>query len=330
MALTLALASVPTAGWAQSRGEPTLADKETARQAFYEGQDAFNAGDLVGALKAFRAADAIMGVPSTRLEVGRTLMQMSRLLEAAEMLASVDLIGAAEDENDVQKDARDEATGLLEKVRARIPTLLVTIRGLAPGTSVSMTIDGDSIPAGALDYPRKVDPGAHVVRIEAPGYETKAEKVEVAEREEKRIRLDLVATPGTDLLPRPEHSESVPEDGEGFSLPAWGWAGFGLGGAGILVGGITGVMTLSTVGQLEDDCGPDKACPPGQRDKIDDATTVAHVSTAGFVVGGVGIAGGVAAVIVALSEDDEAPTESPEVSVRPWIGRAGFGLAGRF
>lgn len=320
--LALALGTVAVDARAQPKDEPTLADKETARQAFYEGQDAFNAGDLEGALKAFRAADAIMGVPSTRIEVGRTLKQMGRLLEAAEKLASVDLIPAAEDENDVQRDARAEARTILQEVRARIPTLQIAIRGVAPSTEVELYIDGDAIPPGAQDYPRKVDPGTHVIRVEATGYRQVAEEVTVAEREEKSVEISLVASADGDAT---SGRDTTPNDG-GFDLPLWGWVGFGVGGAGLLVGGITGGLTLAKVSELEDDCGG-KVCAPGDQARIDDATTVAHVSTAGFVIGGVGVGVGVAALVVALTAD-EAPESG--VSVHPWVGPGSAGLRGRF
>lgn len=323
--LALALGTVAVDARAQSRDEPTLADKETARQAFYEGQDAFNAGDLKGALKAFRAADAIMGVPSTRIEVGRTLKQMGRLLEAAEKLASVDLIPADDDENEVQQDARAEARTLLEEVRVRIPTLQIAIRGVAPSTAVELVIDGDAIPAGAQDYPRKVDPGRHVIRVAAAGYRQVTEEVTVDEREEKTVKISLVASSDGDPPVGPDPAPEEAQDG-GFEIPVWGWVGFGVGAAGFIVGGITGGLTLANVSELEDDCGG-KVCPTRDQARIDDATTVAHVSTAGFVVGGVGVGVGVAALVVALTAD-ETPTRG--LSVRPWVGPGSAGLHGRF
>jgi len=327
VALALTLGTAPSLAEAQSDAGPTLADKETARQAFYEGQDAFNAGDIRAALKAFRAADAIMGLPSTRIEVGRTLMQMGRLLESAEKLASVDLIPAEADENDVQRDARAEAHTLLGRVRARIPTLLVTVRGAAPGTEVKLIIDGDAIPAGAMDFPRKVDPGAHVLRVEAAGYREVARKITVAEREQKEVRLDLVAA-SRGALPEPAPPAPVEPDEGGFEMPVWGWVGFGVGAAGLVVGGVTGALTLAEVGDLEDDCGG-TVCPPTDQARIDDATTVAHVSTAGFVLGGVGVAVGVAGIIAGFMADD-APDPEARMTVQPWVGPGLLGLTGRF
>src|SRR5436190_23509399 len=56
---------------AVARAEPSAADKETARSLMDEGDRKFAAKDYKGALDAYQGAHAIMGVPTTGLEVAK-------------------------------------------------------------------------------------------------------------------------------------------------------------------------------------------------------------------------------------------------------------------
>src|SRR5947207_9657736 len=58
LALSLAVASPALAA-------PSAADRETARALVVEGKQRRDKGDLPGALESFKAADAIMRVPTT-------------------------------------------------------------------------------------------------------------------------------------------------------------------------------------------------------------------------------------------------------------------------
>src|SRR5690606_12049889 len=102
----------------------------------------------------------------------------------------------------------------------------------------------------------------------------------------------------------------------------WAWVGFGVGGAGLVVGGITGGLVLAEVGTLEDRCAG-RACPPAEADRLADARALAHASTGGFVVGGVGVAVGLTGLLSAL-------TGPEEPLVAPLVGPGYLGAEGRF
>jgi len=74
LAASLGLASAVAAA------EPSPADKETARGLMAEGRSGRDKGDLKGALKAFAAADSIMHVPTTGVEVARTQAALGQLV----------------------------------------------------------------------------------------------------------------------------------------------------------------------------------------------------------------------------------------------------------
>ncbi|MEO7109611.1 MAG: hypothetical protein ABI183_04150, partial [Polyangiaceae bacterium] len=85
LALTLStpgFAAGPTPVAPSTPSGPTAADKDTARALMAQGADLRDKNDLKGALQSFQAADAIMHVPSTSLEVAKTAAALGQLVEA--------------------------------------------------------------------------------------------------------------------------------------------------------------------------------------------------------------------------------------------------------
>src|SRR5215468_3304078 len=76
---------------------PTAAEKETARALMKSARDKRRASDLRGALVDFTKARAIMNVPTTGLEVGKTQMDLGLLVEARDTLLEVARSPAAPD-----------------------------------------------------------------------------------------------------------------------------------------------------------------------------------------------------------------------------------------
>jgi tetratricopeptide (TPR) repeat protein len=322
LALGLGLLGTAHVSWAQADG-PSLADKETARQLFRDGDEKFRAGDYESALKAFAAADDIMRVPTTGLERARTLDRLSLLLEAAEHLQRIIRIPQAPEENVVQQQARDEARAMLEEVRARIPSLEVLVAG-AGDAEVKMLVDDVEVPPSAQGFPRKVDPGMHRVQVVAAGFKPAEKSIEVTEGRQEKLTLTLESAGGGASVVDP-WSNGQPDDadggGNGYAIMMW--TGFGVGAAGVIVGSITGAMSLAKRSDLEDKCGGAE-CPADLLKERDDALPIAHVSTAGFVIGGVGLALGTVGLVLNVRSDDST------VAVAPWIGPTSAGVRGSF
>jgi hypothetical protein len=302
--------------------EPSLADKETARSLFFEGDERYRAGDFEAALEAFRAADAIMGVPTTGVEVGRTLAKLGRLLEAVEVLQRVANLPLAPGENTLQVQARAEASELLERTRSEVPSIQVTVEGI--GSAVpALRIDGRVIPASAHTFPRKVDPGEHLVEVSAEGFREKRRRVRVEKARHERLVFVLEPLEETSAT-LDDPAAETPDDSAGIfeALPIWAWVGFGVGGAGMLGGGIAGGITLARVGELEDRCAG-HACPTSERERLEEARAVAHGATASFVIGGAGLAVGLAGLVWMMVGEEEP-------AVTPIAGPGFVGFGGRF
>jgi hypothetical protein len=298
--------------------EPSLADKETARSLFEEGDRRYRKGDFKGALEAFEGADELMRVPTTGLERGRTLAQLGRLLEAREVLLRVTRHPEKPGETPVFAKARTEAAELGRAIADRIPSLRIQVTGLAEGTGFVLKVDGADVPEKVVRFPRKVDPGEHTVEVNAEGYHQELRTVTVRESDTADVNIAMRAlAPGE----APEPEEPGP-----LGIPIMSWVGFGVGAVGLIIGAAAGGVTLANVSDLDERCpdGRDR-CPPEVQDDLDDAETISHVSTAGFVIGGLGVAVGVAGLFIfgPIQVGDSG-------TVRPWIGLTSVGMRAQY
>ena len=112
------------------------------------------------------------------------------------------------------------------------------------------------------------------------------------------------------------------------------YVALGVGGAGLVVGGVTGFLALGKKSDLKG-C-VDTKCPSNQQDTLDGAKSMATVSTVGFAVGFVGVGLGVVLLLTgnnsaSASASKSAPKLAKQgVSVQPWIGTQSAGLSGTF
>lgn len=347
-AAVAALASVLAAS--PARAEPTAADRNTAREMMREGRDLRDKGDLKGALKRFKAADDIMHVPTTGLEVARTQVALGLLVEARDSIAEIRQEPQKADEPQPFKEAREKAEELDSSLRGRVPALTIAVHGAAPDAKPTITVDGVTIPDDLVGLPRSVDPGHHVVVVTTSNGQGKQE-VDVREGEKKPVDVTLVATenpaqpaqvPETPP-PAPETPPPAPEPTTTRSHrpTLLTYAGFALAGVGIAAGTTTGLMSMSTTSSLSSSC-PNHVCGPSSYSDLDSANTMALLSTISFAAAGVGAAVAVVSMIVGHEEASPAPAEPPSdaqpagspsafrVHATPWIGLGSAGVSGTF
>ena len=312
----------------QEVGEPTLEEKETARSLFREGDELYRGGDYAEALERFAAADEIMGLPTTKLERGRTLMKLGRLIEARDAFVQVGLLPLPPVEAEPQRLARQEAKALAEQLLGRIPKLIVEIRGVEDDTPVSLSVDGKDVARAAILHGLRVDPGKRLVRAEANGYITRERLVEVVEGQDRIVTMTMRLShvePPVARVPPPV--APVPAPPPPPSTSPWtivGWAGVAVGTVGLTQGIVFGVLTMNSESELADAC-VDRVCPTSAQPAFDEARTLAHVSTASFVLAGVGAAVGITGLVLGAQDDD-----ASDSALRWTIGPSGIGLTGAF
>lgn len=273
-----------------ARAEPTAADVESARALYVEGLELRDKGELAESLARFRAAHALAATPITALELGRAESLVGNLVEAREVLLSVERLAPSPSESEKAKHARGEAKALAEQLRARIPAVRLAFDPPQP-TPPHVTIDAVEIPPEALGVPRRMNPGKHVVVAES-GAARATVDVRLAEAETRTVTV--VLRPAGAPPPR-EHVDPSPapppvasrDDGGGPG--ALFWAGAGVAGVGVVVGTITGIVALSKSSALADEC-TGVHCPRSAQGDLDTSRTMGTVSTVSFVVAGVGAA----------------------------------------
>ncbi|WP_437678166.1 hypothetical protein [Sorangium sp. So ce131] len=324
-----ALAALPARAGAQS-----ASDNETARQLLIDGLDLRDAQQLDAALERLNAAHALVHTPVTGLELGRTYLLMGRLVEACDTFREV--VRLPEDrETPRTRAARAEAAKLVEEVAPEIPSLRLRISA-PPGSAPQVAVDGESVPAAALSVPRKVNPGRHVVIGKAPGHPARRVEVTVGRREEVEVALALGAPPPGPAAPGATAPGAAapgaaappaapgPGPGPRSSVGPLVLVGFGVAGAGLAVGGVTGVITLSRASSLKEDC-VNNHCPPERFDDLDGARLLGTVSTVSFLVAGVGAAAGVAGLFLSRPEP-----RATGFIVSPFLAPGSLGVRGTF
>ena len=322
----LVAATASTNAWA----EPSLSDRETARSLMDEGDAKRDKGDTKAALKSYEAADAIMHVPTTGLEVARAQSQLGLLLEARETLGRVGRLPPKPGEPAAFTAARRTADGLMAEIGARIPSVTVLAVNGEPGQTTVIIFDNEIVPPAASQAPRKVNPGRHSV-VARSGLLEKKQDVDVAERESKTVTIDLRPAAAR---AEPEATPSAPARSTGASqLPKiLIFGGFGLGAVGLGVGAVTGLLSLSKVSDVKDQCTND-VCPANLQGDLDSAKSLGTVSTIAFVAGGIGVGAGIVGLVLQneqQSSSETAPGTSAKLTVRPDVGPTWMGLHGTF
>lgn len=324
-AVLLVACLAPSTSWA----EPTAADRENARAYMAAGREKRSAGDLKGALKAFQAANEIMHVPTTGIEVARTEAATGALIEAREDALQVARSPSRPDDPAPFAEARAAAQKLANELEPRIPSLRLSLKG---ATDAQVSVDGEVLPSAALGLPRRVDPGAHVLVAKSGSTERRV-NVDVQEGESKEVSIDLATAspstnppPVTELPPqepvKPPPPPPIERPSSSSGLVIVGGVLVGVGGVGLVVGAITGVMSLSETSTIKQQC-MNNVCPPSQSGAIADARNLGIVSDIGFIAGGV-----VAALGITLAVVGATAHKSPKVSVG--FGPTGVLLSGSF
>jgi hypothetical protein len=293
----------------------SAAEKEQARELMKLADAHMAAGRYDDAYAGYQAADDIMAVPMTRLWVCKAQERRGKLIEARERCLSVGNLPAREQpEPDPFIAARAEAAEMARALQPRIGTIFVRVTGAYVGEALSLTVDGEVVPASAHAARRPANPGEHTVVVTAGPRRGEA-KVTLAEAEHRTV--DVALPPGP-----PSPAPAPPRKGP---LSPLVWIGFGAGAAGLIVGGVAGGVAAARAGDLEERC-PDGRCDARDEAIVDDydaAFVSAHVSTAGFILAGVGVAVGVVGLFLPRGKAEAA-------TLLPWVGPASAGLWGRF
>jgi hypothetical protein len=314
--------------------------RSAARDLASQGKASYARGEYEQARDLFHRAYTLVPAPTISVNEARALVKLHRLVEAAEayMRAVRTSLDSGSPEQ-FRKAVRDSETELLT-LRPRIPKL--TIVAVGPGSgdpNLTVTFDGAPLNPAVLGVETPVDPGEHRVSAKAPGGEEVDQTFTLDEKQKKRV--ELVVPAGLEPLAASDApSVAMPPPAPGPRTPAadathtsgpplqrvLGFVALGVGAAGLTTGIVTGLMAASKYSQAESGC-PNRACVAGTEgnDALQAFRSLRTVSTVSYVVGGVGLAGGVALILTL-------PARSPAQSgtVHPWVGAGSAGITGVF
>ncbi|AKT39950.1 hypothetical protein [Chondromyces crocatus] len=300
-------------------------DRATARTLAQEGQDALDDGDFDTARDRFTRADAIIHAPTLLIGVARAQVGLGHLIEAQEAYNRILREGIAPDAPEAFTLALEEARREVLELSPRVPAVTIRVDGAHPS---QVMIDGVPIPSAAIGARRPVDPGEHTIRAIAPGHRAAEASIFLAEGTHQDVHLTLASTTPEATPPRPEEAPLAPPR-SGFPSKALGLTALGVGGAGIVLGGVTGIMALARHAALTEVC-PGDVCPRQHEGARDTYRTLGTLSTVGFIVGGAGIVGG-SLLLLTMPTVDASRTSSPQgLRIAPQIGPGYVGAKGSF
>lgn len=283
-----------------------------ARRLADEGQRLFEAGDYRGAIARLREADAKFAAPTIKLALAEAHEKLGELVQARavyERIAAAPLERLAPEEfRDAQRTAK-EALARLDKA---IPKIAVELVGPPPPV-LSLTLDGAAL--STSDRSISVNPGKHTLSIEMTGQPPETRDLDLQEGETRRIQIRW-AQGGGPSAPRQEPAAQA--SGRSIVAPA---IAFGVGGAGLVLGAITGGIALSSMDGFRQRCGPELQCPASLSGDLDGAKVAGHVSTVGFAVAGAGAALG--ALLLVLPAKKSGPASVG-------VGPTGIVVSGTF
>jgi len=325
----LALALCLVVARPASAAPPVTQDRERARALMDAGDARFEAKQYAAALEQYRAADDIMGVPTTGIEVGRTLERLGLLLEAREVLRRVSEFPQRPDEPRPFSSARQRADRLLGDIAPRIPRVTLEVSGLAEGATAAISWDGKPLDPAKIGGYLEANPGPHRVVGVAAGFPNVTRDLELAEGQALQVVLAFTTEPAA--APAPLTSTSAPPTGDVHAAPLRKpvllWVGVAVTAAGVAVGSVAGVYSLSQTSKAKDFCDAQQ-CSPDAQPHIDSAKTFANVSNVAFAVG---VAGAGLAVWQFLAHRSDAPeSDKPRARVNASFGLGSVAVSGIF
>jgi hypothetical protein len=339
--LPLAAMTFAPAAFAQDAASQDIAQ---ARQLGQQAQAAFDAGNFAESEKLWTAAAKLYSLaPTLTLGLARTQAKLGHVVAAQESYNKIIREwGNSPSPPPAFKDALEAAKAEVGAVSAKVASVTLTVEG---PTNPVVTIDGQTVPVAALGLKRPVDPGSHKVSATAAGFNPAETTFEVPEGGTSAATLKMEKAPaGADgAVAGGGATQTEPgadTGGKGSSNKTLAYVAFGVGGAGLLVGGITGILALGKAGDLSDKC-PDKKCTSDQQSDVDSYKSMGTISTVGFIVAGVGGAAGLILLLTAPSGSATGSSGSSRfatvktptnggVSMTPYFGGTSAGLSGRF
>lgn len=309
--------------------EPSSADRVTARGLAQEGYEALRAQEYATAADRFARANALVHAPTLLRDLARAQVGLGHLVDAHDTYTRIVREGLPPNAPPPWAPAIEDAKRELAALAPRLPWMTITVAGPA---HPRVTIDGAPIPESSLGVKRPADPGSHELRALGAGYHAAKKVVVLKEGEIVTVAFELEEAPPD--APAKSEDEAGKVSVATVKDPAWRKpltiGAFALGGAGIVVGSVTGILAITKHNQLAESCVG--KCRPPQKADYDAFHTLGAASTISFVAGGIGVGAGVLLLLIKpkVLVEQEPDRSATGIHWSPYVDAASAGVRGSF
>jgi hypothetical protein len=311
----------------------------TAEALFIEGKGLMAAGKYAQACAKFAESQRLDGAVGTLLNLGECYEKNGQTASAWAAFRSAASLGRKDHQDEKERVARERAAA----IESKLSRLSIVVSPEARAVNVEIKRDGVALLEASWGTSIPIDPGTHTVEATSPGKKpwTKAVllpsaggTVTVTVPALEGAGQSAGSAPSTAVQPtstEPLASGQAPHSG-GWQRPAAFVSG-GVGVVGLVVGTVFGLKAKSKQSDSEAFCGPADLTICSQRgaDLLDEGKKAATLSTVGFIVGGLGIVGGVVLYLTADSGSKNAGAGEAKstFAVVPSAGRDSVGVLAR-
>jgi len=288
----------------QAHADTTTSWLDDAHAAQQEGDRLRDAGDLNGALERYGIAHRILSEPTSGLRLAETQAALGMLVEARQTAEETAALAPARREPVEFARARKTARKLATTLERRLPVFGITV---SPATPYTLRIDDSPVAAHMVGLRYRTNPGDHVVRVEAAGFQPATQAFTLDEGAYQLFVISLAhesqpaapvasESPLVRSSPSPSAAAVKPatmrEDPAVRAQRARGYLALGLGAAVVATGLIVGVVSLVQTSNAKSECVSD-VCPDGLRNRLETADTLATIANITVPIGLLGAAYGI-------------------------------------
>jgi hypothetical protein len=340
--LAAALALIPAAASAQT--DPSA----VAVALFQQGRDLVKQGHYAEACPKLAESQRLEPKLGTLLNLAVCNEKLGKIATAWAEYASAAAMARHEGPREAEREAfaRDQAAAL-EKRLAHL-----TLQASGPTAGVRLAVDEQPLADAVLGTPIPIDPGKHRISASAAGKKPWSVQIDVPGEKADfvvsvpALEAEAAAPPAVPPSPvpapvlppaEPLRAPVIPEPPPIVPQPAASTGpststiliatGFGVGGAGVLVGAVTGAVTLANASSIRQNC-TNNQCGSDQASAISGANTLANTSNVAFGIGAAGVVVGVVGLF--LRPSPPAPLAKTGIRITPLVGPGSVGLQGQF
>lgn len=297
-------------------------DQAAAQALFDDAKELVKSGRAAEACPKFEESQRLDPGLGTQINLADCYERIGRTASAWTIYVEV-APAARRQGQDARADHAAARAAALKPLLSRL-TIIVPPEHRVPGIRVKR--DTTLVREAQWSMAIPVDPGQHTIIVEAPGKEPWQTHLDVPAQSESTVTVPVLKDAPSDTpSPTPASGASPSDPNAGKAQRIGGIALASAGVVGVGLGTIFGLRAMSK----KDEAGCEgKVCPDADsRELYEDAQNAGNVSTIGFIVGGLAVAGGAVLYFTAPKPSSEKGVEAGALLSPGLIGvRAG----GRF